>query len=155
MTDKINMAELIAKAEEAYASNQDINNMQSLKFLDKWKSVKVDVPVAFLNFTSICDAIEARDKFALGAWDERVPDHDAVKAIVGPEIGAVVIDYVETNRLSQILQYLNVAASLEAIDLVMTETGEKYIVNQEKADQLDPLMAQSLNRFIEAYEHLR
>lgn len=149
--ENVNEDDLIRILSQAREASQDIINSESLKFIERWSQETISVPVNYVNFDALLAVIHQDNPDLLGDWDEPVTNREEIDAILGYELAEPFIDYVHANRHANVLQLINVNASLGLLELVIDNDGKiGYVITDDRRITDD--IRETLIRLVAAYE---
>ncbi|ASZ74932.1 hypothetical protein FDI69_gp118 [Rhodococcus phage Trina] len=153
MTDnEINEEEMSALIADAQESEQDIRALHMTDFINKWQQVRLDnIPVQFLNFRLINRFVYDRNPDALGHWDAVKPaSPDAIKQILGFELGAAFIDWLTMTRTAYVLQQMSTNMKFNFIEMGMDNEGNVCYSVVESNPKLTDELRSHVERVIAA-----
>lgn len=152
-TEELTEEQIAERMASLQAANSDIASLQTLEFIEKWGKVMVTVPMNYLNFEELAIRANRENPDMMGSWHTRVTDKEAVNKMFGYEIGPALVDFVERNRYSILLQQVNLYAELDILHMALDEEGNAtYIVNPVKEEEFDESFLILLKKLVKAHD---
>lgn len=136
MSDDLNDA-AIKIIEDMNESHIDIASAELLAFNERWSTTAAEIPVDFVYWEKIYLSVKAYSPEVLQPWNVKIVKNDELEAKLGVLSHLIdpFVDYVNTNKKTLIMQYINTLVSVGYLDVSFDSTGKEVYI--ERQDQYD------------------
>lgn len=138
--------------EEISTSNEDIMNMLSNDFSDRWSERRVDTPVIFINFEQLWSRAKVDVPQLLGTWKDVTLEVEPLRQVIG-DLAEPLVDFIGLSRRSSILQHINLFTNLGYLEMIfdIDNTRETYRVTDKTQN---PELVEQFEELINVYEQI-
>ncbi len=139
--------------EEIFQANCDIVTAEAMQFHKRWEKKVALVPLRFINWYIIMDAIRNDAPETLGPWNSPAKESSELEHALGvlSHIMSEFVEFVNYDRKANVLQYVNTYYSVGHLDLALGPAGEDiYVITDKAKEELTEEQIETMFTILEA-----